>query len=83
MNTTDILEKSLDKFPFTESELLKDLNEYNSHSDEMAVINESEFGPQDEFTFSESELLEYLNKNNLQSDKISVINETEFENQDQ
>jgi len=40
MNTVEILEK---KFPFSEAELLKNIDEYNVHADEIVVLMESEF----------------------------------------
>lgn len=31
------------KFPFSEAELLKNIDEYNAHADEIVVLMESEF----------------------------------------
>ena len=31
------------KFPFSETELLENIDEYNAHADEIAVLLESEF----------------------------------------
>lgn len=43
MKTPDNTEKSLNKFPFSESELLKNMDEYNAHADEIFALIESEF----------------------------------------
>lgn len=43
MTTTNTTEKSLKKFPFSEAELLENIDEDNAHSDEVAVLIEREF----------------------------------------
>ena len=43
MTTIDDTEKSLRKIPFSETELLKNIDEYNAHADEIVVVMESEF----------------------------------------
>lgn len=40
MNTVEIPEN---KFPFSEAELLKNIDEYNAHADEIFALVESEF----------------------------------------
>ncbi|WP_171263828.1 hypothetical protein [Acinetobacter sp. ANC 5600] len=43
MTTIDEQEKSLKNFPFSEAELLENIDEYNAHADAIAVLVESEF----------------------------------------
>lgn len=43
MTTTGDAEKSLKKLPFSEDELLKNIDEYNAHADEFFALIESEF----------------------------------------
>lgn len=35
--------KNPKKLPFSEAELLKNIDEYNAHADELAVIQEAEY----------------------------------------
>lgn len=40
MNTVEIPEN---KFPFSETELLENIDEYKAHADEIAVLTEAEY----------------------------------------
>jgi hypothetical protein len=43
MTTTNDPENSLKKLPFSEDELLKNIDEYNAHADEIFALVKSEF----------------------------------------
>ena len=42
METIDNTSNSLKKYPFSEAELLENIDEYNAHADEIAIVIESE-----------------------------------------
>ncbi len=44
MTTINSTNNSQTKFPFSEAELLENINEDNAHADEMAILIENELG---------------------------------------